>query len=477
MALTNGIKYRSNPIGQLDGVILVLFFLYGLISQYFMLTILAGYVLVILLKSLWKPFTPPVLLYFVGLQWLQVFTSILYADFLGQSIAELFDSKDIEFLFAMTFLQLLVITLVLKNYVRVTHTALLTKEKLAEAAEKLNTKNIIIAYFFTAILLPLVPTITRGNASLYQLMVSFGILKYMFIGMLVFILLLKKTKNNSLIVGILLFDFITSFASFFSDFKTLLIIIIVIYFTVNPTLKKSALYRMLPVVLLLLFFFSFWSYVKGGYREFLNQGAGQQVKTVSNTEALTYMYRQAADFNLSSVKEGATVLLSRVQYMERYSEVYNRVPDEVVYQEGKDLASVIQFLLVPRFINANKGVKDASLRTSYYTGKIFSNSSQGTSISMGYFCDLYIDFGLYIMFIPLVLIYLLIGFVYKKLVVLKKYNVIFVYALLVGFFLSLGAFESDSVFFLGKLRNNLAFIVVVYFMFFPALHKALVNKG
>jgi len=469
-------RFRSNPIGRLDGVILVLFFLYGLASQYFVLTLIAGYVLVVILKSLWKPFCPPVLLYFISLQWLQVFASILYADFLGVGIPELFGSHDIEFLFIMTFLQILVITLVLKNYVRVTHTLNVTKEKLAEAAERLNTRNIIIAYFVSAIFVPLIPSLTKGNASLYQLMISFGILKYMFVGMLVFILLLKRNKNSPLIIGILIFDFIISFASFFSDFKTLLIMIIVIYFTVNPTLRRDALLRMLPVVLLLLLFFSFWSYVKGGYREFLNQGLGRQVKTVSNTDALKYMYNEATTFEVGSIKEGASVLLSRVQYMERYSEVYYRVPAEIEHQDGKDLASVVEFLLVPRIINENKGVKDASVRTSYYTGQEFSNSSQGTSISMGYFCDLYIDFGLYIMFIPLILLYILIGIIYQKLITLRKYNIIFVYALTVGFFLSLGAFESDSLFFLGLIRNNLAFMVIGYYTFFKFLHKALVNK-
>ena len=95
---------------------------------------------------------------------------------------------------------------------------------------------------------------------------------------------------------------------------------------------------------------------------------------------------------------------------------------------------------------------------------------------MGYFCDLYIDFGLYIMFIPLILLYILIGIIYQKLITLRRYNIIFVYALTVGFFLSLGAFESDSLFFLGLIRNNLAFMVIGYYTFFKFLHKALVNK-
>jgi hypothetical protein len=216
--------------------------------------------------------------------------------------------------------------------------------------------------------------------------------------------------------------------------------------------------------------------MKGGYRSYLNQGSGKQIQAVSNQEALSYIFNEASVFSLNSIREGASVLLSRVQYMERYSEVYNQVPEVIEHQGGDDIAAVIEFLLVPRFINADKGVKDASLRTSYYTGKTFSNASQGTSISMGYFCDLYIDFGLYIMFIPLMLIYLAIGYVYAKIITTRKFNILFVYGLLIGFFLSMGAFESDSLFFLGKFRNNIAFVVLCYFVLFTPLHKLFVNK-
>ncbi|MCB9046913.1 MAG: hypothetical protein H6550_12345 [Chitinophagales bacterium] len=470
------ISVRKNPIGQLDGAILVLFFLYGLASQYTLLTLIAGVVFVVLLKSLWKPYTPPVFLYFIGLQWLQVFACILYADFLGEKMDVLFDSYDLTFLFTVTFLQLLAIIFVLRNYVRPQARRVVNRDVMREAVQQLNTKNVIIGYIVMAIVLPLVPVLTRGNASLYQLVVSFGILKYVFLALLVFILLLKTDTNKPLIVGILLFDFVLSFASFFSDFKTLLILIIIVYFTVNPNLSRRAIMRMVPIVVALLFFFSFWSYVKGGYRAYLNQGSGAQVQTVSNTEALVYMFNQVVNFDVSSVWDGAAILLSRVQYMERYSEVYKRVPSEINYKGGEELLSVFEFLLVPRFINPDKGVKDASLRTSYYTGKRFSSSSQGTSISMGYFCDFYIDFGLYFMFIPIIFLYMLIGNVYKRIINADKYNILLVYAIAIGFFLSLGAFESDSLFFLGKLRNNLAFMVIGYYTFFTPLQKFLLSK-
>lgn len=429
----------------------------------------------VVLRMLWKPYTPPVLLFFMMFHWLQVFSSLLYADSLSMNVEELSNTKDVQFLFAMTFVHIMIMAFVLNSFL--THKQIETAnfEMLKKAAQKVNVKNVIIGYFVSIIILPIILSATVGSASLYQLVLSFSIIKTLFTGLLVFVLLFVK-KNRMLILALLIFDFILSFASFFSEFKTLLIMVMIIYFTAYPYLRKSTMYKMVPVLVLLVVFFSFWSYVKGGYRDFLNQGSTQQVKVVSNVDALKYMYSKVAEADMSMLRDGATIFLSRLQYMERYSEVYKRVPATIEHKGGEDIAQTLVFLLVPRFINENKGVKDASQRTSYYTGKTFSNASQGTSISMGYFCDLYIDFGILFMIIPLALISVVIGLIYQKILTIKKYNILFTYSVLVGTFLTFGTFESDSIFFLGALRNNIVFLMLGYFLFFPVLHRFVINK-
>lgn len=464
-------------IGNVDSYILLLFLVYGLFSQYLFLSLLGGIAFIVIVRSLWKPYTPAVLLFFVMFHWVQVFSSLLYADVSGLSFDTLYRSKDTEFLFSMTLLQLIVMTMLLQQFLSRTKTGAVNLEVLKKAAEKINTRNVIIGYFAMLVIMPALISFARNSSSLLQLVSSFSIIKQVFVGLLIFTLLLKKTENRLLIIAMLIFDFILSFASFFSDFKVILIMSIIIYYTVHPYLKKVTAYRMVPVVALLVIFFSFWSYLKGSYRSFLNQGSKEQVVAVSNTEALKYLFAQIGDLNTTALTEGLTLFIQRAQYMERYAEVYARVPEKIPHRDGADLAESIEFLLVPRFINEDKGVKDASQRTSYYTGKNFSKASQGTSISMGYFCDLYIDYGLYLMVIPLLLITALIGALYQKILNIKRYNILFIYSLLVGTFLTLGTFESDSIFFLGILRNNIAFLVLGYFTFFPLLHKFIFAKA
>lgn len=462
-------------MGNIDSYILVLFFIYGLISQYFFLSVLAGVTILVILKNMWNAYVPPVLFYFMGIHWLQVFCSLLYVDSLGEKLDDMYASNDLEFLYIMTFTQIILMTLLLKSFVNQKKFNRISIVDLKAAAAKLNNKNVIIGYVISSALMPIMINFTWSNSALFQLTIAFGIVKSAFSVLMVFVLLLKKPKSRWLIIGLLVLDFILSFASFFSDFKSLLILLVIAYLTINPYIRKKALVRIAPTVIILVLFFSFWSYVKGDYREFLNQGTSQQKQVVSNSQALGFIFDEITDFNVEGLREGTSIFLKRLQYMERYSEVYSRVPSVIQFQEGKELRETITFLFVPRFLNPSKGIKDASEKTSYYTGQRFANAYQGTSISMGYFCDLYIDFGLYGMIIPLLLIATLLGVLYQKLLALK-FNLLITYSILAGTFLSLGIFESDIMQFLGQIRNNIVFLILGYYTFFPWMNKFILAK-
>lgn len=459
-----------------DALLFLCFIFYGFFSQYFLLSLIGGTTFICIIKILWKQYSPPVLVFFMGLQWLQVFATIIYADFNQRSIDSLFSSRDTETLFIITFAQLTVMALVLNSFVFSKKNVDLTPAALAAAAAKINLTNVIIGYFIIAVLWPIIIAATVNNATLYQLAMSLGIFKSFFSALLLFILFVGKTRHNRLIVIILLIDFVLSFASFFSDFRIILLMVIVVYFTVNPSLKTRSILLLAPFVLVFFLIFSIWSYVKGDYRTYLNKGQLNQNVSVNTQDALDYILGRFAEADKEIVSDGAVIMLSRLQYMERYSEVYMRVPRFVAHADGKELENALNFLLVPRFINPNKGIKDASIKTSYYTGRAFSGANRGTSISMGYFCDLYIDYGLYIMCIPLIGIALIFGIVYRWLHNLRGYNIVFVFALLISSFLRMGNFESDIIFFLGMLRNNTALLLIGSVTFIPFLHKMLVKN-
>lgn len=476
----NGVGVNTVPkniLGTVEVYILLGFLGYGFLSQYLILSVLGGVVLLLLVRKLARPYVPPVLLYFLLFHWLQVFFSIVYADFSGVTMDKLYDSHDTETLLTVTLAQIAVMAMILSRFMDTTRVSV-NADTLKNLALKFDTQKVIIAYIASAVLLPVLLTSVSGSASLGQLVRSMFVIKSLFLALLFFILMLRNTKYKWVIIGLFVIDFLLSFASFFSDFKQLIILVALVYFTLNTKLKVKNVVRAIPAAVLLFVFLSFWSHIKADYRAYLNQGSNRQVVAVSNTQALSYIFDEFANFNFSALKDGATILLSRIQYMERYSEVYKRVPAVIDHQDGNELESALMFIFVPRALNASKGINDVSVRTSYYTGKHFATAARGTSISMGYFCDLYIDYGLFWMFLPLMGIAILVGYLYKYIITYNRtgYNLLFNYALVIAVMLNFGTFESDIIFFLGMIRNNIAFLVLAYLVIFPEVLKYILVK-
>ena len=92
---------------------------------------------------------------------------------------------------------------------------------------------------------------------------------------------------------------------------------------------------------------------------------------------------------------------------------------------------------------------------------------------MGYFADFYIDFGFLFMVIPLLGIVAIVSLSYNYIINNKKYNLLFNYALIIAIFPSIGAFESDIVFFLGILKNYIVMLIIGNTILFPWLNKQL----
>lgn len=467
------IQLGGTSVSNVEGSIMLAFGVYSMFSQYTLLTLLAGGVFIFLIKNLWKAYVPPVFLFIIVFHWLQVFGSIVFADVKGRPLAELYNSYDLRTLFTYTFIHIGIMGYVFSRFL---HKQYFTKEKLYEAVNKIDSNKTLIAYVAASVILPVIYSTMSRSAALSQIADTIFVIKSTLLVLLLFILFMKKTQNRTYIIVFVSIDFILSLTSFFSDFKTYFFLLIIIFLTITPRLKSSTYVKIILSITGLIVFMSFWSYTKSSYREYLNQGTGMQEVNVSTTQALLYMFQRAQGFDLKAIGVGSEIFLSRLQYMQRYAEVYRNVPEIIPHQGGKELEESITFLLVPRFLNPDKGTKDASAKTAYYTRRNFHRASQGTSISMGYFCDLFIDFGLFWMTLPLIGIALLLGWLYKFILGKKQYNKLFTYSLLISVFISLGTFESDTLYYLGMLRNNVAFLILCYAFVFPPLHKYIIKK-
>jgi len=467
-------KLHSRPVtvDTFFVVPLILGLIYGLFSQYLLLSVEAGAVLSIIILLFWKPFVPASLLYFFMYQWLQVFMIVLYADYQGERIENFVDTNNRSgFLVLVSFIHVAVMALIASiSWQKIKG----SYYKLLKAVLQIDTKKVLIAYLISTLIFPVLYTLTRPMPSLNQIIISLTVLRNVFIILLAFILFLKKDKLKVLIVIVLVSEFLLGFVSFFSSFKEVVLFVLLVYLTVNPKIKFGLIIKVLPLVTVLILALIFWSYIKPQYREFISGGAiSGQFVYVSKTDALDYLWERAQTFNKDEINSGTMTLMDRVQAMRYYLEVYNRVPLIIPHENGKNLMSCLSFLLVPRFINSNKGILDPSSKLSYYSGKRYMNASEGTSIAMGYLCDFYIDFGVWGMFIPVIFVGLIIGWGINQIMKMKKLNTLFLYSLVMGTFLSMPTLENDIIFFLGAIRNFIVIFILGKWVIFPWINKSI----
>jgi hypothetical protein len=450
--------------------------IYGFFSQYLFLCIVAGLSLTIIVKELWKPNLPLAVLYFFVFQWAQVFTVIPYLDFadpnnpLDIQLANIdLSTYKAQFLEVASLIQLALMAVVVGFFLK--RVKGLNGFTLKKAVVQLNTKKVIIAFFISTLIFPFLLAFTRSNPSLNQLIQSFSVIRKVFLILLIFILFSKRDRLNGLIVFILIIEFFLGFTSFFSDFKEVLLYILFVYLTINPKLKPSVLFKTIPLVVFLAFVLIFWSHVKPGYRSFVSGGSKQQVVVKSKGEALGYLFTQLKNFNTKDFKTGTEILLERIETMTLYFKVQERVPSLIPFQEGKNTMSTITFLTLPRSFNPDKEILDPSTKASYYTGIKLATAEEGTSIAMGYFPDFYIDFGIYGMLIPLLLVACFIGWSCKYILQKEQYNMLFNFALLTGAIFSSGTIDSDLTFFLGVFRNYIVLFIIGNWIIFPWINR------
>lgn len=456
-------------------VVVLLFILYIGLSYYPTL-ILGGLGVLLLMFRVFKlEHNPPLLFYFYSFYLTQIIGVVIYSDFEGKTLEDMFEINEPSKIVNYTLTQLAAIILFSAYTVR--KKVRPTIVELIEKGKQFDVKKVLTVYGISTLVIPFLLSATRGNASLSQLIQAFATMRYTLVVLLILLNFLQVEKKYSKIIwAIVVVEFILSFASFFSSFKTILFYLGLSFLTINPNFKIKNLILLSGLLVVALTFMSFWSYIKGDYRAFLNQGSGQQVVNVEASDALQFLTDKLSNFNTTQLSDGIGIFIQRVQYMENYFYVTKRVPTFIPHENGENISKSLRFVLVPRFINEEKGILDPSLKTSYYTGKLFRSAKDGTSISMGYFVDLFIDYGFFWMIIPLLCIAWVIARAYLWMINNKKYNLLFNYALAISVFVNIGTFESDIIFFLGIIKNYLVMLVIGNLIVFPWLNFYMLKK-
>jgi hypothetical protein len=245
---------------------------------------------------------------------------------------------------------------------------------------------------------------------------------------------------------------------------------------VSNRITFKGVLKLLPFFIFVVVLMSFWSSVKGDYREYLRDGGVSQNVNRENSLAANFLIKKIKNFNLDELEKGFVIFLGRAQYLAEYQTVRQKVPAIMPHENGKIILDAFEFILVPRFLKPDKKVLDPSTKTAKYTQRNVANVEMGTSISLGFFADLYIDFGFFGMTLALVILFAFLGIFLKRIAQNNKYSLIFNISILAAVVTHIGTFESDLTFYIGIIRNYVVVYIFCDIFVFKSLNRFLTGE-
>lgn len=450
-----------------QGLLLLLF-----ISQLFLTNgiylFLGAAVLAYIIYHLQQPLKPSVFTIIFLYHFIQVAANIWLSNYLEKDLD--FRSDNMEEATICGFIGLFVLFVPIIYYQNKIPTVSLSS--LRVYANKMSIEKTFKAYliaFFVANALGGVAFVVPGLA---QVIFSVINIKWFFFLLFGYQVLLKRrmVKHFVILSGA---EFMLGFISYFSDFKTVIFFgaFLAISFIIQVKLKQ--LFLAIIALVLVVFLAIKWTAIKGEYREFLNQGAKSQNVSVSGSEALNKLIDLGSESVDYEKDDPVYNFLDRIQYTYHLAKTMDRLPAVLPYEYGANIGRTMEFVFTPRFLNPNKPIFKATVKTIKYTGLVYAGYEQGVSFSLGYFADFYIDFGYYGMMIPLLVLGWIFGSTYFYFVRRSSANLVFNYAVVGAMFMEFSAFEADLTYIMGRLFATLLTFFMLKLFFFPWLYKQL----
>lgn len=147
-----------------------------------------------------------------------------------------------------------------------------------------------------------------------------------------------------------------------------------------------------------------------------------------------------------------------------------RVPGAVPHTDGDLFGTAVAHVLMPRvFFPEKPALPSDSDLVRQYAGVWVAGAEQGTSIAFGYVAESYVDFGVPLMFVPMLVWGMFIGVAYRTVQVLIRHREVAVPVLTVVFWLSVYLFERSWAKTMGLTGTMLIYVGAVAFVVDRAL--------
>jgi hypothetical protein len=366
----------------------------------------AAMLLPIVVLLAWQPGAVPVLAFVAVLHWFEVTLPVVSSSLAGIPVEETFVTMKQAAWMGLAGVLVLALGMRLgQGRQPPAHVALLRED-----AALLSPKTLAIAYMGAALLGSVALAIGYAAPGLRQPLLPLAHLRAVVVTLILCGSLLNASLRK-LAIGIVVLEVLIGFGGFFADFKHVLFLALIVYAGLSQRRRISAGALLLAVATFLLLLF--WQVVKADYRHFVSRGGQQQVVLVSVPEQVAFFAGRIASLSWKDLVEGLETGVERLSYLDFFARSIQQVPGTLPYQNGRLWGEALQHVFTPRLLFPEKPSIEDSERVREFSGVWVAGAESGTSISIGYFGESYIDFGPAGMLVPILLVGVGLGLTYR----------------------------------------------------------------
>jgi hypothetical protein len=411
---------------------------------------------------LWRPGESPILLFIFCWQWIQASMSIFHSNWLGVDINSY---SRLGGFTAMAVVLTLAGLIVFATGLRLGAGAKDPKYAAQSRAVALGTatQKWFWLYLYSAAAAFAALAFANTVPALSQGMIALASLKWACFYMLAYAALSHGTGDRKFFIIAFALEFVQGFGGYFSDFKIVLFVSLMAMAASGARVSVAAIISFACVGALALVSAIVWTAVKEDYRNYVSGGARQQIVTADYTDRMEKLFDLVSELDDPTLRRATDGLLRRISYVEFFGVTLSIVPLSVPYQQGAIWFDAVSRPFMPRILFPDKAAIGDSERTNAFTGGLAGNSA-GTSISLGYMAESYIDFGVPGMMAPIFLFGLFCGLIYRRFIKWRASRGLLGMGIATSVFLSAIFLESSITKVFGGLVVN--FIVAWMFVVF-----------
>jgi hypothetical protein len=247
------------------------------------------------------------------------------------------------------------------------------------------------------------------SAAIAQPVQAVGSLKFVVMFML-FATVLSTGNGIKLLLAVVLIEIVSGFSGLFSGFKTVFIVLLLTALSLKITLRATNILGGIAALVVLFGLGVFWTAVKSEYRDVATGFSGSQAISSTVADRASVLVDKA--IHPGDIEWGLATdqLLRRIAYIDFFGAtigVSETAPEPVVFARWRD---ALEHVAKPRILFPDKAaLDDTEIFLKYVRGDLGEEGRAGTSISIGYLAENFIDFGFPGMLVPMAVMGLVLG--------------------------------------------------------------------